>query len=48
MPDKFTFGEATLTEAEFNKLVGAFIVATPIVSEFNSRYNKDKSQRRPT
>ena len=44
MPDKFTFGEATLTEAEFNKLVGAFIVATPIVSEFNSRYNKDKSQ----
>ena len=40
MPDKFTFGEATLTEAEFNKLVGAFIVATPIVSEFNSRYDQ--------
>ncbi len=44
MPDKFTFGEATLTEAEFNKLVGAFIVATPIVSEFNSRYDQDNSQ----
>ncbi|MGA2548233.1 MAG: hypothetical protein ABSF43_16930 [Rectinemataceae bacterium] len=44
MPEKFQFGEATLTEAEFNKLVGAFIIATPIVSEFNSRYNSDKSQ----
>jgi hypothetical protein len=44
MPEKFQFGEATLTEAEFNKLVGAFIIATPIVSEFNSRYNSDKSE----
>jgi len=44
MPDKFQFGEATLTEAEFNKLVGAFIIATPIVTEFNSRYDADKSQ----
>ena len=44
MPEKFQFGEATLTEAEFNKLLGAFIIATPIVSEFNSRYNYDKSQ----
>ncbi len=44
MPEKFQFGEAVLTEAEFNKLVGAFIIATPIVSEFNSRYNSDKSQ----
>ncbi len=44
MPEKFQFGEAVLTEAEFNKLVGAFIIAAPIVSEFNSRYNSDKSQ----
>jgi hypothetical protein len=44
MPEKFQFGEATLTEAEFNKLVGAFIIATPIVTEFNSRYNSDKSE----
>lgn len=44
MPDKFQFGEATLTEAEFNKLIGAFIIATPIVTEFNSRYNTDKSE----
>jgi hypothetical protein len=43
MPEKFQFGEATLTEAEFNKLVGAFIIATPIVTEFNSRYDNDKS-----
>jgi hypothetical protein len=44
VPDKYQFGEATLTEAEFNKLLGAFIVAVPVVSEFNSFYNKKKGQ----
>jgi hypothetical protein len=44
MPEKFQFGEAVLTEAEFNKLIGTFIIATPIVSEFNSRYNYSKSE----
>ena len=44
MPEKFQFGEAVLTEAEFNKLVGAFIIATPIVSEFNSRYDNSKNE----
>jgi hypothetical protein len=44
VPDKYQFGEATLTEAEFNKLLGAFIVAVPVVSEFNSSYNDLKSQ----
>jgi hypothetical protein len=39
MPEKFQFGEALLTEAEFNKLLGAFVVAVPVVSEFNSAYN---------
>jgi hypothetical protein len=39
MPEKFQFGEALFTEAEFNKLLGAFIVAVPVVSEFNSAYN---------
>ena len=39
MPEKYQFGEAVLTEAEFNKLLGAFIVATPVVTEFNSDYS---------
>jgi hypothetical protein len=39
MPEKFQFGEALFTDAEFNKLLGAFIVAVPVVSEFNSAYN---------
>ncbi len=44
VPEKYQFGEAVLTEAEFNKLLGAFIIAVPVVSEFNSRYNSDKSE----
>jgi hypothetical protein len=44
VPEKYQFGEAILTEAEFNKLVGAFIIATPIVSEFNSRYDNSKNE----
>jgi hypothetical protein len=44
VPDKYTFGEATLTEAEFNKLLGAFVVAVPVVSEFNSRYEDKKGE----
>jgi hypothetical protein len=44
MPEKYQFGEAILTEAEFNKLLGAFIVAVPVVSEFNSSYNDSKGQ----
>ncbi|MGO8692185.1 MAG: hypothetical protein ACLQMF_00810 [Rectinemataceae bacterium] len=39
MPDKYQFGEAVLTEAEFNKLLGAFIVAVPVVTNFNSFYD---------
>lgn len=39
MPDKYIFGEAFLTQAEFNKLVGAFVVVVPVVTEFNSFYN---------
>ncbi len=39
MPEKFQFGEAFLTEAEFNRLTGAFIVAVPVVTNFNSFYN---------
>jgi len=42
MPEKFQFGEAILTEAEFNRLLGSFIVAAPVVSNFISGYS-DKS-----
>jgi len=47
MPDKYQFGEAVLTEAEFNKLLGAFIVAVPVVTNYNSFYN-NKSFRYET
>jgi opacity protein-like surface antigen len=39
LPEKFQFGEAFLTQAEFNRLVGAFIVVIPVVTEFNSFYD---------
>jgi hypothetical protein len=42
MPEKYQFGEAILTEAEFNKLLGAFIVAAPVVSNFNSYYDQKR------
>jgi hypothetical protein len=38
-PEKYQFGEAFLTEAEFNRLVGSFFVVAPVVTEFNSFYN---------
>ena len=44
MPEKYQFGEAFLTQAEFNKLVGAFIVVAPVVVEFNSFYNPKNTQ----
>lgn len=44
MPEKYQFGEAFLTEAEFNRLVGAFIVVAPVVTEFNSFYNTKNLQ----
>jgi hypothetical protein len=43
MPEKFQFGEAIFTEAEFNKLIGAFIVAAPVVSSFISTYSNDST-----
>jgi len=44
MPEKFQFGEAFLTEAEFNKLVGSFFVIVPVITEFNSFYNMKNLQ----
>jgi len=39
MPEKYQFGEAVLTEAEFNQLLGAFIVAVPVVVNFRTGYD---------
>jgi len=38
LPEKYQFGEAFLTEADFNKLVGAFIIAVPVVTSYNSQF----------
>ncbi|HUX37244.1 MAG TPA: hypothetical protein VMV44_05015, partial [Rectinemataceae bacterium] len=40
IPDKYQFGEALLTHAEWNRLVGSFIVAVPVVGGFDSQYNQ--------
>ncbi|MEI6875928.1 MAG: hypothetical protein WCL50_12465 [Spirochaetota bacterium] len=44
IPEKYQFGEAILTEADWNRLVGAFIVAAPVVTSFNSQYNQKTFQ----
>lgn len=42
LPEKYQFYEAFLTEAEFEKLIGAFIIAVPVVTSFNSQYVDNK------
>jgi hypothetical protein len=44
LPEKYQFGEAFLTAAEFEKLIGAFQVAIPVVVDFDSRWD-DKNNR---
>jgi hypothetical protein len=44
LPDEFKFGEKAFTEADFNKIMGAFIVAIPTVVDYNAQYNR--SQRK--
>lgn len=39
LPEKYQFGEAFLTAADFEKLLGAFQVAIPVVVSFDSRYD---------
>lgn len=39
MPERYQFGEAVFTEAEFNRLLGTFIVAAPVISSFWSAWN---------
>jgi hypothetical protein len=46
LPEKYQFGEATLTEADFNRLLGAFIVATPVITLFDSRWEADTARFR--
>lgn len=38
LPEKYQFGEEFLTEADFNKLVGAFIIAVPVVTNYDSQF----------
>ncbi|MBU0929425.1 MAG: hypothetical protein KKA67_16860 [Spirochaetes bacterium] len=45
LPEKYQFGEAFLTEADFNKLVGAFIIAVPVVTSYNSQFVDQKEWR---
>ncbi len=42
LPEKHLFGEATFTEADFNRLLGAFTVAAPVITLFDSRYDLDR------
>jgi hypothetical protein len=44
IPEKYQFGEAIFTEAEFNRLLGAFVVAVPVVSSFISEWNYQSGQ----
>lgn len=44
MPDKYQFGEAVFTEAEFNRLLGTFIVAAPVIASFWSAWNSSAQQ----
>ncbi len=44
MPEKYIFGEAFLTEAEFNRLLGAFIVAIPVITSFDSQWVDSKKE----
>ncbi|NLJ46229.1 MAG: hypothetical protein GX430_06685 [Treponema sp.] len=39
LPEKYQFGEAFLTAADFEKLLGAFQVAIPVVVSFDSAYS---------
>jgi hypothetical protein len=42
LPEKYQFGEEFLTEADFNRLTGAFIIAVPVVTSFNSEFVNGK------
>ena len=43
IPEGVRLGEETFTEADFNRLVGSFIVVIPTVTFYRSDYNEDDS-----
>lgn len=42
LPEKYQFYESFLTEAEFERLIGAFIIAVPVVTSFDSQFVNGK------
>ncbi len=38
LPEKYILGEAFLTEADLNKLIGAFVIVMPVVTNFDVKY----------
>jgi hypothetical protein len=40
LPEKYRTYEAVFTEADFNKIINAFIIAIPVVTSFDSVYNE--------
>lgn len=39
IPEKYLLGEAFLTEAEMNKLIGAFYIVMPVVTNYNVKFD---------
>lgn len=44
MPDEYKFGDRQMTEADFNRLVGAFVVVIPTIVDFHSAFNNSQHQ----
>jgi hypothetical protein len=38
LPEKYALGEAFLTEADLNKLVGSFFIVVPVVVDYNTKW----------
>ncbi len=48
LPEEYKFGDKQMTEADFNKLVGAFVVVVPTIVDFNSTFNDSQKQYETT
>lgn len=44
MPEKYRFGEEVFTKEDFNRLIGAFIIVIPVVTSYDSQFNKSRNQ----
>lgn len=44
IPAKYRFGEEVFTEADFNRLIGAFIIVIPVVTNYNSQFNNSQNR----